>query len=146
MLQPCFMSYGTLSSSTLTTRHQHAHHIPLSFPASSSEGQQMVTLFTELSCLPRGLDPGFQSSPGGSVHGTTGPEGCIKTCIRPAMLKGTVLPLSNLLLSPALILRGVYIKLNVRLSTSPLSWVIALVLPGWFSCEEAFSCFSYTHE
>lgn len=98
---------------------------------SSSKGQHIATLFTELSCLPRVLDPCFLSSPRGSVVCTAGPEGiCIKACIRPAMLKGTLLPLSNLLLSPALTLRGVYIKLNVRLFSSAVSWVIVLVLPG----------------
>lgn len=120
---------------------QHFKHttavLPLSYATilsseSSSEGQQMVTLFTELSCPLRLLDRILDSSPCGLVVCTSGPEGsCIKTRIRPAMLKGTLLPLSNLSLSSHLILRGLFIKLNFRLPPlSQLSWAIALFLPG----------------
>lgn len=91
----------------------------------------MVTLFTEHLCPAKVLNRGFHSGPCGSVVCIVGPEGSyIKACIRPAMLKGTLLPLYNLSLSPALVLCGVYIKLNVRLSLYLLSWVIALVLDG----------------
>lgn len=129
MLCPCLVPLETFIEHH-TTVLSSSYAAVLS-SESSSEDQEMATLFTELSCPPRVLDPGFHSSPWGSAVCTAGPGGsCIKTCIKPAMLKGTLLPSSNLLLSSALTLRGVYIKLNVRLSPSQLSWVIALVLPG----------------
>lgn len=143
-----FLSRPSLSGSWTAPLQCSYYHMPLSVQVSHPpKVSKRWPCLLSLRAHPRVLDRGSHSSPRGSVICTAGPKGSrIKTCIRSPMLKGTLLPLSNLSLSPLFALHGVYIQLKCwapsisalmgdRLSSA---WLVRL----W----RGLSCFSYTHE